>query len=1092
MATLDRILRGYLSKFQETFQNATAHGTLDVELQCRPVVHDVLTKLVSYIAADCVDAVVRHEAPISGTRHKPDWTIEDPKTFGVFCYADHKALAPDGPFNLTAEAREQMQRYLKMDRPLFVFDGIEFIFYHRTLDNPSRYCIIEKPVASETKWAACETSSEFVRPLYELLHKPGYRKWSEVDLVSTLSARARLVSDSICSFLDRPRGSGEAIADNRLIDALHDLKGVIEEHHDPALRDQSCCADFIAQVLVFGLFFAHTQVMSTEGEPEQRRAAIKEYWKSEALGPANRLEPFSVIFESLESELSTTNELGAWYRDLAGVFAHAQYMGSSPGPTDFHALYERFLEAFDNEQRFDRGVFYTDPVLAEWTVRMVDVLVQRHFGGRMAAAADRIIDPCCGTGGFLEAVVRHLGDCDDEPPELIGFEILPAPYALAHYRLRSAVSGTQFENRIEVFLTDTLSDRLMSPPAHTAHAFAGELARAAHRATPPLRIVLGNPPSSIRVASEAPRLKITAMMNDLRPPASMRAGRSNRGQAINNESYRFLRWCAERVIESGHGVLALVLPEPFARSISFASARKWLLDRFQDIWILKFDHDARAGGDGDSLFRVRQGRTVLLAVLNPDWGGFAVGRRTEDIPHNENVSDVKFLDISRRTRKQKIQFLKEDVSLDRFSVVSPRSPQFLFTPVNDYPELLWQKCWPLHRSSAEQGIFKSSCSGVKLAPTALLFHTDPLQLVARSSAIARSQRHGLSALVDQWFNGQQKPPRLCKLTSEVRTALGEAVTEPENNISRYSYRPFVDGFAIVDDGVFEALKSTPGNGTRPRPELRTAFERGAAGMALTPATVDVDDGLFRFVTFAWNLPDNDLVSRGSSRVYCDIYPEVATDPDTMSSNMTEDISILFGGVDHEHRAALYYVYAVMNCDAYLDTFEGALYRESDTATPPRVPIFADADLRRKIADMGRMIALCECVDFDVAEASNVRIEWPENTDEIVLTRFVRESSSPAGDALTLIGENSQRIRVTGIPDGVLGLRVGGYNVVDQWIRERKVNYFRRTFRQEDAAGLREVINRIAYQLSLLKEADDIVRPVLEEGEGVLQGPATVG
>ena len=75
----------------------------------------------------------------------------------------------------------------------------------------------------------------------------------------------------------------------------------------------------------------------------------------------------------------------------------------------------------------------------------------------MIQIAEKIIDPCCGTGSFLEAVIRNTPAGACRVPGLVGFEILPAPYALAHYRLNRAIHGTPFEHSVQILLTDTLA-----------------------------------------------------------------------------------------------------------------------------------------------------------------------------------------------------------------------------------------------------------------------------------------------------------------------------------------------------------------------------------------------------------------------------------------------------------------------------------------------------------------------------------------------------------------------------------------------------------------------------------------------------------
>lgn len=1096
--TLQRTVRDYLARLQDTYQSVTNYGAKSVELACRPIAHDFIEDIVGHICGDDTDAVVYHEARVHGTKNTPDWSIVDRSTFGVFCYGDHKDLDLLGPFTLTPTDKSQMERYLKMGRPLFVFDGLEFTFYHKTLQNSARHSLVPKPLSLDSDWSQCPVSLEAVHKLRVLLDEPGYYKWTEGQLVELLATRARLISDTLLELLIRPPGSGETLADNTIIDALQDLKQLIEDHHDPTLRNPEACADFIAQVLTFGLFFAHTQ-SSQDGEtPQERFTKIKTFWSAQFLADARRLAPFGAIFETLENflivdedTLAAGSDLSYWYRDLSGVLAHAEYMGSDDGPTEYHILFERFLTSFDKQQRFDRGAFYTPTVLADWVVQMADALVRQHFQDDLLRLADRIIDPCCGTGSFLEAIVNGARGLDGRVPTLIGFEILPAPYALAQYRMASIIHDTPFANRIQLFLTDTLSDRLHQPPLAVANTFSTEVSRAAEYTRPPLRIVVGNPPSSIHVASEAPRAKIATMMDDLRPPPQRRSGRNNTLQAINNESYRFLRWSAARVLESGHGLLALALPEPFIRSISFSTAREWLLKHFQDVWILHLDADGRAGGVDNSLFDVLQGRCVLFAVLDPNQPADVATDTQAERGRSCETTAVRYCNISEWPRADKVAFLKNAVDLNQFDDVTVSDPEFLFTPSNTYPYALWQKCWPLHRSGGNEGIFRFRCSAIKLAPTSLLFHTDRQQLIARSRGVLSHQRTNLATWIDDWFKGQRRPPRLNKLTDEVRSTVAAAASGSADSIIDYSFRPFNQGYAIVDKGVFSALARAPGDGTRARPELLAAYAHGAVGIAVVPATEDVDEGMNRFVTFARYLPDNDLAARGSARVYCNFYPSEGSDSSTIAGNTTIDIAKLFNWAADPNDAVLYYTYAVMNSDTYLDTFEGALYRSGNPEAPPRIPVVADREQRRHIADLGSAIAACEESSADVPEIEGLDIEWPDDVGEFRLDNEGKHKLCSSSRTVVLTGTEGERAVITGVPEGVIELRVAGHNILKKWIRERTFPYLRRTFRYEDAQDLKLLVQRISAQLDLLSKVNEILDPVLTAGAGALLGPPNV-
>ena len=173
-------------------------------------------------------------------------------------------------------------------------------------------------------------------------------------------------------------------------------------------------------------------------------------------------------------------------------------------------FYEHFLAAYDRKQKVSRGVFYTPRPVVSYIVRSVDDLLRTEFGltdgladtttwaeivsrhedlkipegTSPTQAFVQILDPATGTGTFLvevidlvhntmaakwkaqghgETKIRALWN-DYVPkhllPRLHGYELLMAPYAIAHLKigLKLYETGYRFESdeRARVYLTNAL------------------------------------------------------------------------------------------------------------------------------------------------------------------------------------------------------------------------------------------------------------------------------------------------------------------------------------------------------------------------------------------------------------------------------------------------------------------------------------------------------------------------------------------------------------------------------------------------------------------------------------------------------------
>lgn len=1061
--SFEKVAKKYLKAYQGSVKAALNAGTKSNEMATRPVVHSYILDLVNLCKTDSTAVIVHHDT--NYTRHeRPDWRLEDASNFGIYCFGDHKSLDIKGQFEPSPAELKQIQRYLDLGRPVFVFDGIEFIFYEHSLDAPKRYQLVPKPLSLNSEWDRLPIDSNIEIEFRNLLLNPGFRKWNESQLMEQLAARARIASDEIALLLSAPLGSGSTNDEEKLISALSLLKNLVSEHHDASLRDEKSCADFIAQVLTFGLFYAHARRGLEDKSPTERKKALREFWDPKEFSKhKGLLRPFKAIIDTLSSTLTTSNFLSDWYEEVMNVLAHAEFMGTEPGQRDFHSLFEVFLTAFDPKTRFDRGAFYTPKLLTDWMAQLVNKISVLYFGKLVMDDAEKIIDPCCGTGGFLEAVYNAHPTKVSKQPILIGFEVLPAPYALAHYRLAEVFKGKSSLPDLKVLLTDTLSDKLALEPVAAQDGFEHELNEARELSDPPLRLVIGNPPSANRSVVSDERSLIDSALEDFRPPRLERTDRQNIQKALNNEAYRFLRWCGGKAIESGRGILALVLPGAFARSVSFVYARKWICENFQKIYLIEVDEDARTGNATQSVFPVLQGRLVLVAVKG-------------NIDH---LTDHKIYhaDVSKYTLAEKLDFFSKEPSLKDFVGIDVDTEDWKLVPAVSYPKALWRDSWPLTATSSNQGIFKSKCSGIKLAPTAMLFHTQPPTLIRRSNELSTTTTPD-QLLIDKWFSGQQKKPKPEKMTTAVKSALKNAA---KNNLTAtYLFRPFVCGSVLLSEKLFEALAQAEGGGLRSRPEVRAAFGGGAIGIAVSPAPRDLGKTLTRFSCFAWHLPDNDIAARGNAMIYADAYPDPKQpNKSVLESNVSEPVLNLFSYHLNPSQAALFYAYAVMSSQPYLDAFEGVLYVTSNPSSPHRVPIASEEAIRSKLVEFGERLAKCEKDGFISDDTYGICLIWPEGMSGCKLKTF---SYNEEDSCLILESEDGPIASIANVPSEAMGLRIAGHNIVDKWVRERYFQYLRRDFSSIDADELVALLRKLVAQINILTLGiDPIVLQMLSVG-----------
>ncbi|HHJ98444.1 MAG TPA: DNA methyltransferase, partial [Actinobacteria bacterium] len=159
---------------------------------------------------------------------------------------------------------------------------------------------------------------------------------------------------------------------------------------------------------------------------------------------------------------------------------------------EHHAVqyfYEPFLEAFDPALRKELGVWYTPDEVVKYMVARVDWALREELGiaDGLADPSVVVLDPCCGTGAYLVEVLRTIdrtltaqgadaltrNDVKRAALErVIGFEIMPAPFVVAHLQLgillaELGVPLKDADERAAIYLTNALAgwgDGTIQPP----------------------------------------------------------------------------------------------------------------------------------------------------------------------------------------------------------------------------------------------------------------------------------------------------------------------------------------------------------------------------------------------------------------------------------------------------------------------------------------------------------------------------------------------------------------------------------------------------------------------------------------------------
>ena len=310
-------------------------------------------------------------------------------------------------------------------------------------------------------------------------------------------------------------------------------------------------------------------------------------------------------------------------------------------------FYEDFLQVFDPAARERYGVYYTPIQVVTYMVSALDRALRDNLGtAGLSDEAVTLLDPATGTGTFLLGVIEHVRRTIEESAgpgavagalralstRLFGFELLVGPYAVAHYRLRHAMGQLQPNQRIGVFLADTLAEPGAAAPEGRL-GFVADNIRSERREADrikqlqPILAIIGNPPYRRLETGEVGELVgqwMDDLWDDLKRPVRDN-GWGNQLNTFPELSVAFWRWAIWKMFESdgapGRGVVAFITNRTFLAGKPYSGLRQMLRERFDRIEIIDLRGDvrrgARAGVTGDvGVFNIQVGTAIALAIAD--------------------------------------------------------------------------------------------------------------------------------------------------------------------------------------------------------------------------------------------------------------------------------------------------------------------------------------------------------------------------------------------------------------------------------------------------------------------------------------------
>ena len=730
-------------------------------------------------------------------------------------------------------------------------------------------------------------------------------------------------------------------------------------------------ADMYAQTLAYGLFAARCTLPN--GTNFSRHTAYA------ALPPSN---PF---LQQLFHQVASPNlEENVTYilDDIANLLANVPtemlrtaFVVQAHFEDPVIHFYETFLAEYDPQRRIDRGVYYTPPQVISYIVRSVDALLKTKLNKPDGLADDSalILDPATGTGGFLLAVLNHISEyitttygtgmwnryINDVQlvQRLFGFEILVAPYTIAHLKLSLFLraQGWDAVKHLRIYLTNTLEE----PVEKELYAFAEFISDEANAAVSvkrdePLLVILGNPPYPRDSAnpsrdSDGQFTFIGRLIEDYKQVDGQPLGERN-SKALQADYVKFIRWAQWRIDKNGEGVVGYIVNNSFLDGPIFRGMRKSLLDSFNAIYLLNLHGSSRkrevapTTQRDENVFDIVQGVSILLCVKQRD---------------NPAPAEVYYADMW-GSREEKYRTLSEtDLQTTAWSELQPTLPHYLFVPQAPERRAEYEVGWEV------TDIFQTDSVAIVTGRDKLTLHwtlealrETVADFVSLPEADAR-EKYGLGRDSQDW---------------KVYLAQADLRNHPsaEQHITPIYYRPFDTRWTYYTG-------QSAGFHMRPRHNVMRHLRKD--NLALCVCRV-VSNPVWQHALITDKITENRYVSnRGSESAHVFplyLYPnpeelEFATErllnlkPDFLKA-LSERLELpqaapsgLPQGVSPEEILA--YIYTILYSVAYRKRYYAFLQYDF-----PRIPLPRDIEHFRKLSMLGQ-----ELIDWHLLKASQSQI-----------------------------------------------------------------------------------------------------------------------
>jgi len=726
-------------------------------------------------------------------------------------------------------------------------------------------------------------------------------------------------------------------------------------------------------------------------------------------------------------------------------------------------FYEPFLAEYDPKERERRGVYYTPEAVVSFIVRSLHRILKDVFGQAdgFASTSVRVLDLAAGTCTFPAEATRQAveefsqkygrgGAANLIPDHILknfyAFELMMAPYAVGHlkigYLLEELGHPLEKDERFQLYLTNTLEMQELEEtklPGMSSLAEESHLAGKVKKETPIL-VILGNPPYSGHSANAAWKIEVRRkggrdirrkvftfigqLIEDYKQVDGKPLGEKN-PKWLQDDYVKFIRFAQWKIDQRGEGVLGLITNHSYLDNPTFRGMRQSLIQSFEQIYVLDLHGNSLKkercpdGSEDKNVFDIRQGVAIGIFIKKA-----GLERK---VCHADLWGD----------REAKYDWLeKNNVSTINWTEIHPKSPSYFFLPRDEALFSIYQQYPKLPQ------LFPLSSVGVVTARDhfAIDFDNDVLK---RRIRMFRDKNLD-NELISQAFDLKDKTG--WKLADRRKTIMDDR--NWEENIIPILYRPFDARWIFYHDAVIE----------RSRKEVMCHMQQENLGLVSARSNKSHEmDHFFCSTTIMETKCGESTTQSCLFPLY--LYPKGLFGQSGGKFERKPNLApVLRKALKAAHdrdmvpEQILHYIYAVLYSPSYRNKY--AEFLRTDF---PRIPFARDRDLFTNLAALGRKL-----IDLHLLKSTDL---------DKLTCRFQGKGDNRVENQAYNVKEKRVYISKTqyfeGIESDVWEYQIGGYQVLDKWLKDRKT----RILSTEDIKHYCRVVTALAKTIEIQQEID---------------------